>query len=349
MNKFTFLFLSLTFWAVSNEKPIKAQDITTTEATEMTSITNEANETNQTTDANESSTSESKYIIDTEVSWPEINQSFEEQSSSNMIEEFNDQTKSLIVDQISIIKEQSKTSSIFVQAANHQLSSSEDATKVLPADDLIKLFIAAVYFYQIETKQITADDMVNIADQEIIPGSTLANLPQDKSYSLKVLVQLMLQSHDNMATDLLIESLGGLEKVNQQIQELGFIQTTLVNNMATELSGAANQYNETSASDLANLLLALFQGVLFDEDINHEALTMYSQHGPIGIANSLDNNQLFYGLKAKAMQEGMLHDALLYEVESEVPVVIVVMSEQLNDADNRLDNLGYQLNHLIIE
>ena len=60
MNKFTFLFLSLTFWTVSNEKPIKAQDITTTEATEMTSITNEANETNQTTESNESNTSESK-------------------------------------------------------------------------------------------------------------------------------------------------------------------------------------------------------------------------------------------------------------------------------------------------
>ena len=68
MNKFTFLFLSLTFLAVINEKPIKAQDITTTEATEMTSITSEANETNQTTEANESSTSETKYIIDTEVS-----------------------------------------------------------------------------------------------------------------------------------------------------------------------------------------------------------------------------------------------------------------------------------------
>ena len=61
------------------------------------------------------------------------------------------------------------------------------------------------------------------------------------------------------------------------------------------------------------------------------------------------SNQLFYGLKAKAMQEGMLHDALLYEVESEVPVVIVVMSEQLSDAENRLDNLGYQLNQLIME
>ena len=346
MNKFTFLLLSLIFCFVSSENPIQAEEITTTE---MASLTSDANETNQTVEANESTTAETKYIIDTEVSWPEINQSFEEKSSSNLIEDFSDETKSLIVDQISIIKEQSKASSIFVQAANHQLSSSEDATEVLPADDLIKLFIASVYFHQIETKQITAADTVNIADQEIIPGSTLASLPQDKSYSLKVLVQLMLQSHDNMATDLLIQSLGGLEKVNQQIQELGFIQTTLVNNMATEFSASVNKYNQTSASDLGNLLLALFQGVLFDEDINQEALTMYTQHGPIGIANSLANNQLFYGLKAKAMQEGMLHDALLYEVEPGVPVVIVVMSEQLNDAETRLDNFGYQLNHLIME
>lgn len=338
------VILSIVGGLMLNVDTFKAEEVnTSTESGAEIEVT-QADDDSTTS---ETTTAESKYIIDTQVSWPEINQSFEEENDANKTLEFDDEAKQLIQDQIGIIKENSKESSIFVQVANQQLSTNEDATTVLPADDLMKLFIAAVYFHQIETKQITAEDSVEITEQDIIEGNALANLPLNKAYKLSMLVQLMLQSHDNMATDILIKTLGGVDKVNQQIKELGFIQTSLANLMVDELSGNVKKYNETSASDLANLLLALFQGVLFEESINAEALAMYSQHGPIGIANQLENNQLFYGLKAKSMRDGVLNDALLYEVEKGTPVVIVVMSNQLDDGDNRLDNLGYQLNHII--
>lgn len=290
---------------------------------------------------------EANYILDTEVKWPEINQSIDENTPDSFELNLSEENKLLMNDQIGIIKENANAASIYVQVWKETLANEEDSTTVLPADDLMKLFILAVYYHQLETKELTGNELVQVVETDLIPGSVLANLPLDQAFTYPQLIQLMIQSHDNTACDVLIKQLGGLEKVNQQIKELGFIQTDLVQLMVDEVAGHTNKVNQTSASDVANLLLALYQGVFFNDTLNQSALQMISQHGPIGMAQNVELPAPLYGLKAKSMREGSLNDALLYELEPGVPVVYVLLTEQLADGEYHLANFGEQLHHLM--
>ena len=78
-----------------------------------------------------------------------------------------------------------------------------------------------------------------------------------KEYSAIYTATQMIITSDNTATEMIIERLGGKEKLNQRFREWG-LETTEINNLLPDLAGT----NTTSARDLAILLARINQGEL---------------------------------------------------------------------------------------
>ncbi|MBF6977686.1 serine hydrolase [Aerococcaceae bacterium zg-BR22] len=262
-------------------------------------------------------TQQGRNVSEETVQWPEISGSDNQgQTATND----NHNLDALI----KIIQSNNDQSSIYLQVGKDILTSEQQSTQVLPADSLINLFILAAYYRQVESGVIKTSDKVQVTKEDIVEGAgALKNLPLDEPYDYSTLLQLMLQSRDLTATNVLIKAMGGVEKVNELIKELGFVQTHLAAQMG---SGAAIADNKTSASDVANLLLALYQDVLFKKPYNEAALKLLSQHGPVGIAATLDASATLYGALSEQLDGVSLHDALLWEKSEGFPVVFVVLT-----------------------
>lgn len=284
-----------------------------------------------------------EYIIESTVSWPSIEQSFEEQEalslSTNELTEVASQVQAVIEQ----IDESSDEMSIYVQLGSELLSKGEDSIVTLDADGLIQLFIAVAYYQQLETGILNGDEKILLTDDHIITSGVLANLPMDQKYTYKDLIQLMLQSNDLSATNIMLKELGGSEKLTSIINELGFLQTSIVNDIEQELAQESDAYNQTSAADVANLLLALFQGVLFEDELNEEVLKMISQHGPTGLVAELEQGTTYYGKLSQGFLPLMTNDAVLFEVLDNQPLVIVIMAKALNEDVLDLASIGNQI------
>ncbi|MBR7928344.1 serine hydrolase [Aerococcaceae bacterium zg-ZUI334] len=252
-----------------------------------------------------------QYILEETIQWPEISNTGDSSHTNQTLDEL-----------IDIIQSSNDQTSIYLQVGSDILTTEQQSTQVLPADSLINLFILAAYYHQVESGAINPNDKIQVTPDDIVEGSgALKNLPLEQDYDYTTLLQLMLQSRDLTATNVMIKALGGIDKVNETIKNLGFIQTHLAAPMGEEIIN-----NQTSASDVANLLLALYQDVLFEKPYNQEALKLLSQHGPVGIAVTLSASDTLYGALSEQLDGVSLHDALLWEKSKGFPVVFVVLT-----------------------
>lgn len=271
-----------------------------------------------------------QYIIESTVAWPTI-----EESSSNSLDgpteasevaEDSGQPEEIIIailNHLQNFQANVEESSIYLQIGSQLLTTDEEATTQLPAEGIIKLFVLAAFYNQVEKGIIEEKMMVQVNDSDLLSGDVLASLPIDKPFDLSTLAQLMIQSADNSATNVLINELGGVEKVNDIIHEMGFIQTELGHLMLAE---EYDSENLTSASDVANLLNALYQKVLFENDFNEKALQMISQHGPIQLAASFDETVKVFGKLGEGYNALIQNDAILFEISEKTPVILVILT-----------------------
>lgn len=275
-------------------------------------------------------TNDKQYILDNEVVWPSIDEQLQSEKINRLTERTSGELSEVVATELTKIKENSQKFSAYVQLGTQRLSNDEDAIERLNADRLIQLFIAIVYYQQLEMGILKGDETYTVSESDIIEDGVLARLPMHIEYDYPTLLQLMLQSNDTSATDILIHQLGGVERITKEIQALGFLQTELSHTMKEQLLGEVENSNLTSAADVANLLLALHQGVLFKSEINEAALKMFSQHGTVGLAGNLNTDRLYYGKISEGYNEMNVNDALLYETQTGMPFVMVILTENLD-------------------
>lgn len=93
-----------------------------------------------------------------------------------------------------------------------------------PMASTYKVPIAVQLLTRADNGEISLEDMVRLAQEDLHPGSgTLARLFDDPGVilSLHNLLELMLLISDNSATDLVLRAAGGPEAVNARMAELG--------------------------------------------------------------------------------------------------------------------------------
>ncbi|MEM7595625.1 MAG: serine hydrolase [Cyanobacteria bacterium P01_A01_bin.83] len=133
-----------------------------------------------------------------------------------------------------------------------------NSKEIIAAASTIKLPVLVAFFQDVDRGQIQLEEQL-IMTKDVIAGGSGGmqyQKPNTKFSALKTAEQMMITS-DNTATNMLIQRLGGMEKVNQRFIKMGLTSTRLRNPLP-DLTGT----NTTTTEDLGNLLVKVNRGDL---------------------------------------------------------------------------------------
>lgn len=130
-----------------------------------------------------------------------------------------------------------------------------NGTTEFMAASTIKLPLLFFFFQGVDQGKIALDEPL-IMEPELIVGEAgnMQFQPPGTTFSALETVTQMITISDNTATNMIVQRLGGQERVNQRLQQQGLTQTR-VNNALPDIEGT----NITSPVDLANILIDIEQ------------------------------------------------------------------------------------------
>jgi len=129
------------------------------------------------------------------------------------------------------------------------------------AASMIKVPVLVSLLAALDRKTVSLTEKLTIRKDLITGGSGyLQWRPVDSKISLKEAAELMIIISDNTATNLLIDRLGGLDKLNKQYAGWG-LKNTRLNNLLADLEGT----NTTSPFDLCYLMGRIERGELVSQ------------------------------------------------------------------------------------
>ena len=136
-----------------------------------------------------------------------------------------------------------------------------DSKGQFSAASIIKLPILVSLLQAIDMQALKASQMLTMRKDLVASGSGLLQWrPVGTKVSLQETVRLMIVFSDNTATNMIIDALGGKEKINQDFKNWGLKRTKL-NNWLADLEGT----NKTSPYDLVYLLSRIDRGELISK------------------------------------------------------------------------------------
>lgn len=214
-----------------------------------------------------------------------------------------------------------KTFYIDVDTGNYASAGGQDE---IAAASTIKLPILLAFFEEIDAGRMDLNQTMAIAPEQIAEGSGEMQLspPGTQFTALEVATQMIVGS-DNTATNMMIDLMGGAEKLNERFTNYGLEQTQLTSPLP-DLTGT----NTTSARDLAHTMLLISQG---------DSLTMRSRDRILNILNRTYNKSLIpVGLEEKGALtynktgdiESVLGDVSLVDVSNGKRYVIATLVER---------------------
>ena len=182
------------------------------------------------------------------------------------------------------------------------------AQNKFPAASLIKLPILAAAFYAVREKKISLEELVTIKKKDVTGGSgKLKALSLPKKFTFVQLLELMISSSDNTATNKVIEILD-FEYINSTFKRLGLTDTALRRKMMDFSQRKKGVENYTSAADISYLLEKIYKEKLVNQRLSKLAL--------IFLKKQKVNDRLPRYLPAEVvvahktgLERGVVHDA----------------------------------------
>lgn len=133
-----------------------------------------------------------------------------------------------------------------------------NGSKAFSAASTIKVPVLVAFFQAVDAGKIRLDEQLTLKTEFITGGSgEMQGHPPGTQYTALETATKMIVISDNTATNILIDRLGGSEKLNQRFQEWG-LEATAINNPLADLEGT----NKTSPKDLAKLMALVNKGEL---------------------------------------------------------------------------------------
>ncbi len=122
--------------------------------------------------------------------------------------------------------------------------------RVFPAASTIKLPILIAFFQAVDAGEVRLDETL-VMRRDLITGGSgeMQDMPVGSRFSALNTVTKMVTISDNTATNMIIDRLGGIAKLNDRFRSWG-LQDTMIRNWLADLSGT----NTTSSRDLVHLL-----------------------------------------------------------------------------------------------
>lgn len=127
-----------------------------------------------------------------------------------------------------------------------------------PAASLIKVPIAAALLTEVDAGTIALDSTLALEATQIAGGSGhLQYMPVGTRFTVQRLAELMIRKSDNTATNMLIDRLGGMARLNDVFSGWGLTRTHL-QSLLPDMNGT----NRTCPHDLVSILRASVSGGL---------------------------------------------------------------------------------------
>ena len=140
--------------------------------------------------------------------------------------------------------------------------------RVFPAASTIKLPILIAFFQDLDAGKVSLNETLVMRRNLITRGSgTMQYQKPGAKFSAKETVTKMITISDNTATNMIIDRLGGIAKLNQRFRSWG-LQDTVIRNMLGDFQGT----NKTSSKDMVRLLALLENGKLLSSSSQAQAL-----------------------------------------------------------------------------
>lgn len=194
------------------------------------------------------------------------------------------------------------------------------------AASMIKLPVLVSLLAAVDRGEIRFDQQLNVRSDLITGGSGyLQWRPVGSKCSVKETAELMIVVSDNTATNMLIDLLGGKDRINDEFRSWGLKQTE-IHNFLGDFTGT----NKTSPYDLVYLLARIDRGELLSPASKQWLMDVMSRTR----IRTLLNPGLGPGAKI-AHKTGdigiMVGDAGIVTVASGARYIVAVQVEQFND------------------
>jgi beta-lactamase class A len=187
---------------------------------------------------------------------------------------------------------------------------------------LIKLPIMLAVLLEVDAARMRLGDELELAGRHRVGGSGWLTDAPVHAATVATLVQAMIDSSDNAATNVLLDAVG-YDAVNAAAQRAGMHGTVIRRHMMDAGARRAGRENVTTATDVCALLCALAGGTLLtprSQRVAYDALL--AQQLPGGLASCVPAG-LSLGHKTGEL-DGIRHDAgLLFR--SGTPIVALAV------------------------
>jgi beta-lactamase class A len=142
--------------------------------------------------------------------------------------------------------------------------------RVFPAASTIKLPILIAFYQDVDAGKVSLNETLVMKSDLVASGSgTMQDEPDGTRFSIRETVDKMITISDNTATNMIIERLGGIAKLNERFRSWGLTDTR-IRNWLGDFQGT----NTTSSVDMVKLLSMLSRDKLVSESSREQALEL---------------------------------------------------------------------------
>jgi beta-lactamase class A len=216
---------------------------------------------------------------------------------------------------------------------------------VVPAASTIKIPILIALFQQIDQGEIKLDEQLTLQKTMLAAGSgSLAKSPAGSKFSVQEVATKMITISDNTAANLLIDRLGGKDKLNLQFRSWGFLHTN-IRSPLPDFEGT----NVTSPQELVKLLggLKSEKGILSTSSKQAVLEILRQTKRNTMLPAGIDDDQAKIAHKTGEIST-MVADAGLIELANGQSYMLVAMVQRPSD-NQRAELLIRQLSQAVFK
>lgn len=146
--------------------------------------------------------------------------------------------------------------------------------RLFPSASLVKIPIMAAVFKAGQSGRINLGSKLKLKAPDKVSGSgDLKNMAPDSEFSIEELVERMIISSDNTATNMLIELLG-FSFLNNSFREFGLKKTNLSRKMMEFGDRKNGVENYTTAEDMSYILEKIYRNKLCNTFVSRKCLEL---------------------------------------------------------------------------
>jgi beta-lactamase class A len=220
------------------------------------------------------------------------------------------------------------------------------AGDVFPTASVIKLVVLAEYLAQVSTGELLPDQEIVIRAKDRVGGSgVIKDLAPGLRFRLADLATLAITVSDNTAANLLINRVGGLERINTRLQALGLRQTNMGRPFVFDSPGN----NTGTPADFLQLLLLLARHQLTNPTVSQQMLDIMSRQQYLHFiprylpfhpyAADYGLSQILTVANKVGMLPGTINDAAIISTQSWA-YALVIFTRDCQDIRPDTDNEG---------